>query len=82
MTVFRFSNIYLSLLFAAVAIDTLTAEPADPSSVLAWIGATLVVGGTTAIVIATRPRSWREFALVLVPAVGAVIMAAVVLTQI
>jgi heme o synthase len=82
MTVFRFSNIYLSLLFAAVALDTLIAQSADPSAALAWIGTALVVGGTAAIVIATRPRSWREFALVLLPAVGAAAMATVVLTQI
>ncbi len=82
MRVFQFSNVYLAVLFAAVALDVLVAGPTAPSTVLAWIGAILVVVGSFAIVAITRPLRGRELVFVLVPAVGSVAAAAAVLTRI
>jgi len=82
MSVFRFSNVYLAVLFAAVALDALVAETSAPSAGLAWVGAGLVVGGSAAIVLVTRPRSARELGFVLIPTIGAIAAAAAVLTRI
>lgn len=79
MRVFRFSNIYLAALFAAIALDVLSGAPVEPSAAAAWSGAFLVVAGSLTIVAITRPKSLREFAFVLVPAAGAVIASIAVL---
>jgi protoheme IX farnesyltransferase len=79
IAVFRFSNVYLALLFAAVALDVLVGTPIEPSIALAWVGGILVVGGSGAIVAVTRPNTAREFAFVLVPALGAVALAVAVI---
>jgi protoheme IX farnesyltransferase len=79
ITVFRFSNIYLALLFAAVALDVLIGTPMDPSLALAWVSGALVVGGSLAIVGVTRPTTMREFAFVLVPAIGAIVLSVAVI---
>ena len=81
-TVFRLSNVYLALLFSAVALEVLIGEPAAPSHVIAWIGSLLMVVGTAAIVAVTRPRRIRELGFVLVPAAGAVAVAFAVLSKI
>jgi protoheme IX farnesyltransferase len=81
INVFRLSNVYLALVFAAVAIDVLVAEPAAASQVIAWIGGSLVVIGSLAIVAVTRPSTLREFGFVLVPAIGAVTASLVVLSR-
>jgi len=81
MRVFRLSNIYLALLFGAVALDVLVGDPAAPSLVIAWIGSILLVGGSFAIVAVTRPNTLRELGLVLVPAVGAFVAALAVLSR-
>jgi hypothetical protein len=81
INVFRLSNVYLALVFAAVAIDVLVAEPAAASQVIAWIGGSLVVIGSLAIVAVTRPSTLREFGFVLDPAVGAVTASLVVLSR-
>ncbi len=75
LAVFRFSNVYLAVLFAAVALDVLAGSPAAPSQLIAWVGAGLLVIGTLAIVAVTRPGSPREILFVLVPAAGAVALA-------
>ncbi len=79
MAVFRFSNVYLAMVFAAVALDVLAGNPAEPSAVIAWLGAALVVIGSLTIVAVTHPRTPREMVFVLVPTVGAVAAAAAVI---
>jgi protoheme IX farnesyltransferase len=81
MSVFRYSNIYLAVLFAAVALDVFLVGSVDPVALIAWVGAALVVVGSFAIVAVTRPSTVREFAFVLVPAIGAVAVAASVLIE-
>ncbi len=81
MTVFRLSNVYLALLFAAVALDVLVGDPAATSVELAWIGGVLMAGGSIAIVGVTKPNTLRELGFVLVPAVGAAVVAIVVLSR-
>ena len=82
IAVFRFSNVYLAALFAMVAVDVLVGDPMAPSQALAWIAGGLVVAGSLAIVAVTRPRTVRETALVLVPAVGAVVLAVAVIGRV
>jgi protoheme IX farnesyltransferase len=82
ITVFRFSNIYLALLFAAVALDVLVGTPMDPSLALAWVSGALVVGGSLGIVGVTRPTTMREFAFVLVPAIGAIVLSVAVIRSV
>jgi protoheme IX farnesyltransferase len=82
IAVFRFSNVYLAVLFAAVALDVLVGTPLAPSQALAWVAGALVVGGSLAIVAVTRPATLREFAFVLVPAIGAVVLAVAVIGRV
>lgn len=82
IAVFRFSNVYLATLFAAVALDVLVGDGMDPSTAVAWASAVLVVLGSLAIVVVTRPRALRETVFVLVPAAGAVALAVAVLGRV
>jgi protoheme IX farnesyltransferase len=82
MRVFQFSNVYLAVLFAAVALDVLIGDPAAASALFGWLGAGLVVVGSFAIVAVTRPLRGRELVFVLVPAAGSIAVAAAVLTRI
>lgn len=79
IAVFRFSNIYLALLFAAVALDVLVGSPMEPSLGLAVVGGLLVVGGSALVVLITKPATIREMAFVLVPAVAAAVLGASVI---
>lgn len=81
MRVFRLSNIYLALLFAAVAVDALIGEQAAASSAIAWVGSFLVVVGSIAIVAVTRPNTAKEIVFVLIPTAGAVTAALTVLSR-
>lgn len=80
--VFRFSNLYLAILFAAVALDVLAGRPMDPSAAVGWIFGGLVTVGALTIVVITRPRSVRDAAFVLVPAIGAIAVAAAVVATV
>jgi len=81
MTVFRLSNVYLALLFAAVALDVLIGDPVTASQTIAWLGSLLVVGGSITIVAVTKPNTAREIVFVLMPTAGAVAIALTVLSQ-
>ena len=81
MTVFRLSNVYLALLFAAVALDALISDPVAASPAIAWVGSFLVVGGSITIVAATRPNTAREVVFVLIPTAGAIATALTVLSR-
>ena len=81
MRVFRLSNIYLALLFAAVALDALVGDPAAASPTIAWVGSFLVVAGSVAIVAVTRPNTAKEIGFVLIPTAGAVAAALTVLSR-
>jgi protoheme IX farnesyltransferase len=75
--------VYLvTAVFAAVALDALVSDPTAPSTLLAWIGGVTLVAAAVAVVIVTRARSVREFVFVSVPALGAIAIAAAVITQI
>ncbi len=81
MRVFRLSNVYLALLFAAIALDALIADPATASQAIAWGGSFLVVAGSIAIVAVTRPNAAREIVFVLIPTAGAIAVALTVLSR-
>lgn len=73
---FRFSNVYLALVFGAIALDVLAdVQPLDPGPgrVIAAGSAVVMVGAEAVITAALRPRpsSWLEWVWLVLPPVGA-----------
>ncbi len=73
MLLFRDSNLYLALLFAAMALDVLASDGAVEGRWAILLMAAAVVGAATVLVVLTtrpRPRSILEAGYLLAPALG------------